>query len=49
MNYFLTEKGKSLRPVLRVMTAWGLKHIAETQTPMGELANLGQDSLSQTR
>jgi DNA-binding HxlR family transcriptional regulator len=33
MNYQLTEKGKSLRPVLKVITAWGLKHIADTQIP----------------
>jgi DNA-binding HxlR family transcriptional regulator len=33
MNYQLTEKGQSLRPVLKVMIVWGLKHIPETQTP----------------
>jgi DNA-binding HxlR family transcriptional regulator len=33
MNYSLTEKGQSLRPVLKVMTVWGLKYIADTQTP----------------
>jgi len=33
MNYSLTEQGKSLRPVLKVITAWGMKHIPETQTP----------------
>ena len=33
MNYQLTEKGRSLRPVLKVMTAWGLKHIPGTQVP----------------
>lgn len=33
MNYQLTEEGKSLRPVLRVITAWGLKHIDDTQIP----------------
>lgn len=33
MNYRLTEKGKSLRPVLKVMIAWGLKQIADTQIP----------------
>ena len=27
MNYQLTEEGKSLRPVLKVMAAWGLKHV----------------------
>lgn len=33
MNYQLTEKGKSLRPVLKVITVWGVKHIDETQVP----------------
>ncbi|NJK33877.1 MAG: helix-turn-helix transcriptional regulator [Oscillatoriales cyanobacterium SM2_2_1] len=33
MNYQLTEKGKSLRPVLKVIAAWGLKHIDNTQIP----------------
>ncbi len=33
MNYQLTEKGESLRPVLKVITAWGLKHIPETRIP----------------
>jgi DNA-binding HxlR family transcriptional regulator len=33
MNYYLTEKGKSLRPVLKVVTAWGLKHIPKTVIP----------------
>jgi len=33
MNYHLTEQGKSLRPVLKVVAAWGLKHIADTETP----------------
>ncbi len=31
MNYQLTEKGQSLRPVSKVMAAWGLKHIDDTQ------------------
>ncbi len=31
MNYQLTEEGLSLRPVLRTMIAWGLKHIPDTQ------------------
>lgn len=31
MNYQLTEKGKSLRSVLKVITVWGLKHIDDTQ------------------
>lgn len=33
MNYQLTPEGKSLRPVLKVMIAWGLKHIPETKIP----------------
>ena len=36
MNYQLTERGKSLRPVLKVMIAWGLKHIPDTQIPKDE-------------
>ena len=31
MNYQLTEKGHSLRPVLKVIVRWGLKHIPDTQ------------------
>lgn len=38
MNYQLTERGKSLRPVLKAMIAWGLKHISETQIPENEQA-----------
>jgi len=33
MNYHLTEKGKSLRPILKVVTAWGLKHMQDTRIP----------------
>ncbi|HEY9630707.1 MAG TPA: helix-turn-helix domain-containing protein [Coleofasciculaceae cyanobacterium] len=33
MNYQLTEKGKSLSPVVKVLTAWGLKHIVDTKIP----------------
>jgi DNA-binding HxlR family transcriptional regulator len=33
MNYFLTKKGQSLRPVLKIMAAWGLKHLDGTQVP----------------
>jgi DNA-binding HxlR family transcriptional regulator len=36
MNYQLTEKGNSLRPVLRVMAMWGLKHLDETKTPWSQ-------------
>ncbi|AFY60895.1 putative transcriptional regulator [Synechococcus sp. PCC 6312] len=31
MNYALTERGESLRPVLRAMVVWGLKQIPETE------------------
>ncbi len=31
MNYQLTDEGKSLRPVLKVMAAWGLKHLDGTK------------------
>ena len=33
MNYQLTERGKSLRPVIKTMIVWGLKHIDDTQIP----------------
>lgn len=33
MNYQLTEAGQSLRPVLKTMIAWGLKHIPDTEVP----------------
>ena len=36
MSYQLTKKGKSLRPVLKTMIAWGLKHIPDTQIPDNE-------------
>lgn len=36
MNYQLTERGKSLRPVLKAMVAWGLKHVSDTQIPVNE-------------
>jgi len=37
MNYQLTKKGKSLRPVLKSIAAWGLKHIVETEIPQSKL------------
>lgn len=40
MNYQLTERGKSLRPVLKVMTAWGLKHISDTKIPDDEQSGM---------
>ena len=33
MNYRLTEKGESLRPVLKTITVWGLSHLPDTQIP----------------
>lgn len=33
MNYELTEQGKSLRPVLKALITWGLKHIPDTTIP----------------
>ncbi|MGB3536384.1 MAG: helix-turn-helix domain-containing protein [Microcoleaceae cyanobacterium] len=33
MNYYLTERGESLRPLLKMMTKWGLKQLADTQIP----------------
>jgi DNA-binding HxlR family transcriptional regulator len=36
MNYQLTETGQSLRSVLKIMTAWGLKHIPDTRIPKTE-------------
>ncbi len=31
MSYTLTEQGQSLRPVLKAITVWGLRHIPETE------------------
>ncbi|MGK7925674.1 MAG: winged helix-turn-helix transcriptional regulator [Spirulina sp.] len=31
MSYELTEKGESLRPVLKVIARWGLKHLPDTE------------------
>jgi DNA-binding HxlR family transcriptional regulator len=36
MHYTLTEQGESLRPVLKSMTVWGLRHIPETQVPSSD-------------
>jgi DNA-binding HxlR family transcriptional regulator len=33
MNYRLTESGRSLKPVLKIMAVWGLKHLECTQVP----------------
>jgi DNA-binding HxlR family transcriptional regulator len=33
MNYYLTASGQSLKPVLRIMAIWGLKHLEGTQVP----------------
>lgn len=52
MNYHLTEQGKSLRPILKVITAWGLKHIPDTQIPLDHpsdadlSANLAVESIT---
>ena len=36
MNYQLTERGKSLRPVLKAIISWGMKHIPDTKIPDDE-------------
>ncbi|MEM9540484.1 MAG: helix-turn-helix domain-containing protein [Cyanobacteria bacterium P01_E01_bin.42] len=36
MSYHLTEKGESLRTLLKVMTRWGLKHLPDTEIPREE-------------
>jgi DNA-binding HxlR family transcriptional regulator len=36
MNYQLTERGRSLRPVLKAMVVWGLKNIPDTQVTANE-------------
>jgi DNA-binding HxlR family transcriptional regulator len=36
MNYRLTAQGESLRPLLKTITAWGLKHLPETRLPEQE-------------
>jgi DNA-binding HxlR family transcriptional regulator len=33
MNYQLTERGKSLRPVLKAITVWGLRYLPDTEIP----------------
>ncbi len=32
-SYHLTETGKSLRPVLKTIAVWGLRHLEQTRTP----------------
>lgn len=44
MNYQLTEKGRSLRPVLKVIAAWGLKYVADTQIPQMNLADVDRST-----
>jgi DNA-binding HxlR family transcriptional regulator len=44
MNYQLTEKGQSLRPVLKVMTVWGLKHIDGTQIPQSDRLDVNRST-----
>lgn len=36
MSYSLTERGQSLRPVLKTITVWGLRHLPNTQMPAVE-------------
>jgi DNA-binding HxlR family transcriptional regulator len=38
MDYQLTDLGQSLRPVLKSMAVWGLRHLSGTQIPKGEEA-----------
>lgn len=33
MNYYLTEKGQSLRPLIKTMVVWGLKNLPNTRIP----------------
>jgi DNA-binding HxlR family transcriptional regulator len=33
-EYTLSKKGRSLRPLLRAMADWGLKHLPDTQAKM---------------
>jgi DNA-binding HxlR family transcriptional regulator len=48
MNYQLTEKGKSLRPVLKVISAWGLKYIADTQIPQNKLLDTSNSKATES-
>ncbi|MDY6782138.1 MAG: helix-turn-helix domain-containing protein [Cyanobacteriota bacterium] len=36
MDYFLSDRGKSLRPVLKAAIAWGLKQLPDTEIPKSE-------------
>jgi DNA-binding HxlR family transcriptional regulator len=47
MNYQLTQKGKSLRPVLKAMTVWGLKQIDDTQIPQNHSKRDKRSSMGQ--
>jgi DNA-binding HxlR family transcriptional regulator len=42
MNYQLTERGKSLRPVLKVIAVWGRKHIPDTEIPPHSLEDAAE-------
>jgi DNA-binding HxlR family transcriptional regulator len=33
MNYHLSEKGQSLRPLIKTMVVWGLKNLPDTRIP----------------
>lgn len=43
-EYRLTEKGRSLRPVLRAMRDWGLAHVAGTEARIGAQAGRVQQA-----
>jgi DNA-binding HxlR family transcriptional regulator len=43
MNYQLTERGQSLRPVLKATIAWGLEHIPATRIPEADSTQGGED------
>ncbi|GAB4211894.1 MAG: hypothetical protein OHK0012_05200 [Synechococcales cyanobacterium] len=47
MNYRLTEKGNSLRPVLKAVAVWGLRHVEATQV-WNPAAQMDQDPLRLT-
>jgi len=53
MNYRLTAKGNSLRPVLKAVVVWGLRHVESTQVwhqgamAEADLSHLGSHSLGE--
>ena len=34
VEYVLTEKGEDLRPIMRAMVEWGVRHVAGTRMPV---------------